>query len=286
MIIMNAFDRKKEHILQEIGINSENNPDASPKGTIDTLCLPLIFLINSHKDMVTTSSCSGRVSVFLEGSKDKKATQKVEEESKILKIGAKGEGGRWLFVSHEKSDIHEWWSHEDVALQFGGNINMEDCNEGTRYILFKYEPLILHVQCRDFESASRLYSVAMGCGFRESGIGANNNVAIRISIRLDIPIGYLNDSDEIVSLVDKTYLSLITKLAYDRFLVNEEKMKKLYNHINEDIINYQVAQKVVETKEERKQRKMQEGLAKRDEVRKLKEEKRKLKQLEIENGNK
>lgn len=279
---MDGFNRKKEHLLKEIGLNSENNPDASPKGTIDALCLPLIFLINSHKDMITTSSCSGRVSVFVEGSKEVDFEQ---ENGGKVKIGAKGDGGRWLFVSHEKGDIQEWWTHKDVKLKFKELPKNKEYNIDTRYVLFKYEPLILHVQCRDFKAASRLYSVAMGCGFRESGIGANNNVAIRISVRLDVPIGYIDENGDITSVVGESYLQMITKLAYDRFLVNEEKIKKLYDGIQQEIIKHiESVEEKVETKEERKQRKMQEGLARRDEVRKLKEEKKRLKQLEAENA--
>lgn len=283
---MDGFDKKKQHILQEIGLNSESNPDASPKGTIDALCIPLITLINSHSDMVTTSSCSGRVSVFVEGSKelnterDNPADLLTADEA--FKIGAKGEGGHWLFVSHEKEDINEWWMKTSPLLKFEKSSDKE-YNIKTRYILFKYEPLILHVQCRDFKSASRLYSSAMGCGFRESGIGANNNVAIRISIRLDVPIGYINNKDELISVVDEAYLKMITKLAFDRFLENERKMEKLYNRIDEEVIQYIESTDHIETKEERKERKMQEGLARRDEVRKLKEEKKRLKQLELEN---
>ena len=282
---MDGFDQKKEHLLKEIVFNSESNPDASPKGTIDALCLPLIFLINSHKNMVTTSSCSGRVSVFVEGSKELGIEQKNAEGEKIMKIGAKGDGGRWLFVSHEKGDIQGWWTHKDIALKFEAPPKNGDYSVETRYVLFKYEPLILHVQCRDFKTASRLYSVAMGCGFRESGIGANNNVAIRISLRLDVPRGYINENGNITSAVEESYLQMITKLAYDRFLVNEEKMKKLYDRIEQDIIKQaESGEEKVETKEERKQRKMLEGLSRRDEVRKLKEEKKRLKQLEAENA--
>lgn len=284
---MDSFDKKKQHILQEIGLNSESNPDASPKGTIDKICIPLITLINSHKNMVTTSSCSGRLSVFIEGSKEltNEKSALIETEIKAndnFKIGAKGDGGHWLFVSHEKEDIHDWWKHSS-ELKINTKFSDDDYSVSTRYILFKYEPLILHVQCRDLKSASKLYSTAMGCGFRESGIGANNNVAIRISIKLDIPIGFINREGEAVSIVDEQYLKMITKLAYDRFLENEKKMDKLYHRINTEIIQYVEKVEKVETKEERKQRKMMEGLAIREEVRKLKEEKKKLKQLELEN---
>jgi tRNA wybutosine-synthesizing protein 3 len=282
---MSDFDQKKKHILQEIGLNSETNPDASPKGTIDSLCIPLITLINSHRDMVTTSSCSGRLSVFLEGAKSLNDTltyENTDGNREKIKIGAKGDGGHWLFVSHEKQEIIEWWKNEGLKFKYETDIKDDNYDTKTSYVLFKYEPLILHVKCRDFKSASRLYSTAMGCGFRESGIGANNNVAIRISIKLDIPIGYMDKHGETVFVVNESYIKMITKLAYDRFLENERKLEQLYDRINREIIQYVEKSEEKETKEERKQRKIQEGLSRRDDVRKLKEETRRLKQLELE----
>ncbi|KAJ1967883.1 hypothetical protein H4R34_006341, partial [Dimargaris verticillata] len=37
--------------------------DKSPKGGVDVPVQPLLQLLNSHPDYVTTSSCSGRVAV-------------------------------------------------------------------------------------------------------------------------------------------------------------------------------------------------------------------------------
>lgn len=279
---MSDFEQKKQHILNEIELNSQDNPDASPKGTIDSLCIPLITLINGHKDMVTTSSCSGRLSVFLEGSKSIKESENSDVSGEQVKIGAKGDGGHWLFVSHEKDDIKNWWLNENMKFKYETSINDDKYDSKTRYVLFKYEPLILHVKCRDFTSASRLYSTAMGCGFRESGIGANNNVAIRISIKLDIPIGYMDKNGDILFTLDESYLKMITKLAHDRFLENERKLQVLYDRINKEVIQFIQKPEKAETKEERKVRKMREGLARRDDVRKIKEEKKRIKQMELE----
>ncbi|KAF5209746.1 hypothetical protein E0198_004057 [Clavispora lusitaniae] len=247
------FDQKKASILQEIGVTSEASPDASPKGTIDELCLPIINVINSHPDMVTTSSCSGRVSVFLEGKKSDH------------QIGAKGNEGRWLFVTHEPSDLEKWY--EQVDFVYGSDM---DTSSGTRYILFKFEPLILHVKCRDLKTANLLFSTAMGCGFRETGIGSNNIVGIRISIKLDVPIGMLQ-GDKLMSLVSKEYLELITRLSYDRFTENFRKMDQLKKSIAD---MGQAKEEKTETKEERRLRKMAEGMARREAVRAEKEKKK------------
>jgi len=268
--MQDSFDQKKASILLEISSNSTDSPDASPKGTIDELCLPIIEAINSKQHMVTTSSCSGRVSVFLEGIKN--------VDLGDTKIGAKGNEGRWIFVTHDPKLLGKWY--ESVEFVYDSEYTT-DIN--TRYILFKFEPLILHVKCRDDPTAQQLYNVAMGCGFRESGIGSNNNVAIRISIKLDIPIGYLHKG-KLVTFVSKQYLELITKLSLDRFTENFKKMNQLHAAI--DAIDDDKTRQKTETKEERRQRKIKEGLARRNEVREMKQLKKAQKeQEEAKNAN-
>lgn len=255
--MQDPFDQKKQAILQEISQNSEDNLDASPKGTIDEHCIPIISLINSDPNMVTTSSCSGRVSVFLEGRKDVNDT----------KIIAKGNEGRWLFVTHDPTKGLDKW-YTQVPFKY----DPHDFPMGKhRSILFKFEPLILHVKCRSLEDATKLYTCAMNCGFRESGIGSNYNVAIRISIKLDIPIGYENDQEELVSFVSEEYLDYVTKLSIERFQENFKKLNQLYNSV-EILIKSSGKDKVVkESKEERRQRKIREGLQRQQEAKRLKE---------------
>lgn len=268
---MNPFDQKKALILHEILGNSADAPDASPKGTIDVLCLPLIETINAHPDMVTTSLCSGRVSVFLEGNKTK------------TQIGAKGNEGRWLFVTHEPESLANWQKSVDFQFQPASKPAENDSfAESARYILYKFEPLILHVKCRDSASANLLYLTAMSCGFRESGIGSNNIVGIRILIKLDVPIGYLA-GETLVSMVSPEYLEVITRLSLDRFRENFRKMDQL----DVAIQGMKAPQEeVVESKEERRLRKMREGMERREAVRaekdKKKQEKREKEETEKE----
>ncbi|CUM51591.1 uncharacterized protein AC631_02712 [Debaryomyces fabryi] len=274
--MQDPFDQKKKSILAEIGTTDETTPDASPKGTIDEFCIPIINLINSNKDMVTTSSCSGRVSVFLEGVKD------INQDD--VKIGAKGNNGRWIFVTHDPKDLPDWFSSVNFKY-ITDTSSYESTSVTTRYILYKFEPLILHVKCRDLEMANKLYSAAMSCGFRESGIGTNNIVGIRISIKLDVPIGFLNElTEELVSFVSQDYLRVITKLSEDRFKENFKKLDALYKAV-ESLNTLQNSTSKVETKEERRVRKMKEGLARREEVRALKEQKKKEKLEEQEQAH-
>lgn len=253
----NAFDQKKNAILQEI---NSTGPDLSPKGSIDKLCLPIIDLVNKSADMVTTSSCSGRISVFIEG------TKAIDGN---IKVGGKGEGGRWLFVSHDVEEVDNWFSRTTDSEQIKWKLStqcMDIRTDGSsRMILYKYEPFILHVKCRDFETASRLYNVAMSCGFRESGIGSNFIVAVRISIKIDVPIGYVDESDGTLNLIcNPEYIKVLDIMVKAKFAENSKKMDQLYHKIESEIIFEEIKsnQKVIvtESKEQRRERKRKEGL--------------------------
>lgn len=62
-----SFARRKEAILAQLAVPDEEYTDLSPKGTVDAGIRDLIDEINGLEGLVTTSSCAGRVSVFLEG---------------------------------------------------------------------------------------------------------------------------------------------------------------------------------------------------------------------------
>ena len=64
-----AFLAKKKTILDQLSVPVSEYDDLSPKGSIDVGIRDLIDEINQIEGCVTTSSCSGRASVFLEGKK-------------------------------------------------------------------------------------------------------------------------------------------------------------------------------------------------------------------------
>lgn len=258
---MDSFEQKKASILKEISLNSEDNKDASPKGTIDVRCLPIIETINNHLDLVTTSLCSGRVAIFLEG-------EKVNNQ-----IGAKGNGGHWLFVTHDPETLDNWYK----TLNFKHDLPPVAENS-IRYILFKFEPLVLHVKCRDAETARLLLTTAVGCGFRDSGINVNNIVSIKISIKLDLPVGYLH-GEEHVAIVPEQYLEFLTQLSHERFRANFRKMDQLREAIS---TMGRVSDFRKESKEARRERLIAEGMARRDTVRAEKERKREEKRKQEE----
>lgn len=142
MAMQTRFEAKKQNILKQLNIPDEEYHDLSPKGSVDEPIRFLIDDINRLDGLVTTSSCSGRVSVYLEGrKKDSDATEVLPEiESSRAGPGGKG-GGAWLYISH--SPIQEPQDH--MAL-FGFNVSSlgfaSEPVAGARYIHLKFEPMV------------------------------------------------------------------------------------------------------------------------------------------------
>lgn len=132
------FAQKKRHVLQQLEVTDAENPDASPKGTIDVPLLPLIHLINTHPDMFTTSSCSGRVSVFLEGDR---VVHSAEDSSETReKMGGKGAGGKWIFVTHDPAELDtETWLSQVKEYQEENPLTE---NTVKRYLQYKFEAMV------------------------------------------------------------------------------------------------------------------------------------------------
>lgn len=144
-----AFLAKKAKILADLASPTEDYADASPKGSIDTPIIPLITEINTLPQFVTTSSCSGRISVYLEGSKD---DGHVDEsavpaeggvKATVARTGGKGGGGRWLYVSHDIVDLKTAGDLSKlVGLEVGQGGADDGIGGGQRLIRFKFEPLV------------------------------------------------------------------------------------------------------------------------------------------------
>ncbi|OCT54904.1 DUF207 domain protein [Cladophialophora carrionii] len=62
-----SFHAKKSQVLRSLTQPTESYTDNSPKGTVDAQIRDLIDEINAYEGFVTTSSCAGRVAVFVEG---------------------------------------------------------------------------------------------------------------------------------------------------------------------------------------------------------------------------
>jgi tRNA wybutosine-synthesizing protein 3 len=151
------FQAKKRKILEQIEVPEEEYTDLSPKGSIDIGIRDLVNEINKISGLGTTSSCAGRISVFVEGQK-KSSQQPRQEDSKellenqdsaqqqaIAGPGGKG-GGKWLFVSHEPV-LQDSLSKTSSTFHtfFGMTLNKPSnsiIRPGTRLIHFKFEAMV------------------------------------------------------------------------------------------------------------------------------------------------
>ena len=158
-----SFQRKKSHILSLLSAPSSTYDDHSPKGTLDVAIVPLVESINAQEGFVTTSSCAGRLSVFLEG--ERKADAEVQRASdqrsnsdraelrRVLEglkaptmalagSGGKGGGGSWLFASHEALDTTSI-GEEGLAGLFGlGNVDVGKAKGAKRFVHLKFEAMV------------------------------------------------------------------------------------------------------------------------------------------------
>ena len=164
-----GFDERKHRIITDL---ANNTNDLSPKGSVDAPIVTLVDRINVTPHYYTTSSCSGRITLFQHDHCD-----------------GKGKSGRWLLCEHSAVTLPQLRQalHKASAAP----------SPSTAAIL-RFEPFILSVACRTLSAASLLLSAALQSGCRESGItSAHPNrpvmVSVRCSIRMELPV--LNDVD-------------------------------------------------------------------------------------------
>ncbi len=124
----------KNHLNTKTFINHKKTflekLDKSKKGEIDEKIIPLLNLINQKKDYFTTSSCSGRVYLW-------KGTGKKNEI-------------QWLRVSHDLITPD--------FLKITKTAPIPNLNP-SGLIWLRVEPLILHIACKDLESANKFLAV-------------------------------------------------------------------------------------------------------------------------------
>ncbi|KAI9495415.1 methyltransferase TYW3-domain-containing protein [Zychaea mexicana] len=260
-----TFATRKHQVVSSLveTLDSERR-DKSPKGFIDAPILELIHTINKHPHYYTTSSCSGRVAVYCENRhNDDTSTNK---------------GGIWLYVTHDPVTIPEQADNDWIVKLFFGTdrrVVFSNSSHNTsvspqeimhkQMIYFKFEPLILHVEAETQEACMRLNGLAYQAGYQNSGITASRTremLAIRSTHKIDTPIGYVDTkSGDIKCLVDPTYLFLLLHMSNAKFTQNAERMKAFEEMMLKEV-EVKDAVSVAETKEERRERKRKEGLAK------------------------
>ncbi|KAF2404280.1 hypothetical protein EJ06DRAFT_486924 [Trichodelitschia bisporula] len=272
----NGFKAKKLRIVQQLDTPDDQYSDLSPKGSVDEGIRALVDEINAIPTLVTTSSCAGRISVFLEGRK--KGPSEGLEPQAVAGPGGKGGGGNWLYVSHEPLSSNASTLHDLFGL---GSQHEDDAEYGPdcRLVHFKFEAMIIHLLATSLKDAQLVLSAALQAGFRESGAvslastpegGCEPMVAIRSTgLALDAIVGYQTAGGDIVSIVSEAHLHTLVTVARERFGVNAQRIARFRTALLASYGGTGSPAMVWEDPEERRRRKREEGLARQ---RALKEE--------------
>lgn len=162
-----SFQVLKTRILSSLSVDPSTYTDASPKGSVDAGIRDFIDRINGLEGVVTKSSCAGRVSVFLEGSKHVER-ERDRREGKVEGVlddrdgdgggdrgrqaavpGGKGRGGRWLYVSHDPVSIPPDRGKDYFTRLFGlrpagdqGDTPTSANPSARRFVRFQFEPFV------------------------------------------------------------------------------------------------------------------------------------------------
>uniref|UniRef100_A0A3Q1BQC1 tRNA wybutosine-synthesizing protein 3 homolog n=1 Tax=Amphiprion ocellaris TaxID=80972 RepID=A0A3Q1BQC1_AMPOC len=178
---------------------SLNKLDQSKKGNLDRHIQHVVSLINSCQEYFTTSSCSGRI-ILIDGDS---LCSDVQKQNCV-----------WLFVSHEKC------TSDDLMSGLAGS---------SGDAVLKFEPFVLHVQCRRLEDA-QLHSVAVNSGFRNSGITVGKTgktiAAVRSTHCLEVPLSHQGKL-----LVEREYVDFLTQIANQKMEENLRRIQRFYENL-------------------------------------------------------
>ena len=163
--------------------------DKSKKGDIDEKVKPLLAIINSHPDYYTTSSCSGRVYLW-QGSGKKNETE-------------------WLKVSHDLIDDDFLKIKDDKGL-----------------VWLRLEPLIMHICCKDRESANRLLELARRIYKKSAFLSISSKIILEIRGSEFLEMPFYNDG-KLLFNGDLPFLKELINDKMNKIHQGREKLEKI-----------------------------------------------------------
>ena len=165
---------------------------------VDEKIVFLLRKINALSDYYTTSSCYGRI-VVAESTADNK-----KREYRFL--------GKW----------HRTVSFSDVMCAIGDYRN--------NILFFRVDPVILHVGCKDIDSASRILKVCQMTGLKRSGM---YQIKPRIIVEImGVDALYAPIGKEGKVMVDDGYVEFLCEIGNEKFRNNEGKILDFSNRIS------------------------------------------------------
>ena len=292
--MLERFAAKKRDIINRLSKPEGEYEDLSPKGGVDDQIRDLVDQINSLDGFVTTSSCAGRMAVYLAGP-PKQSVQVdpfVDEEQPLSSIvtrsstSGKG-GGRWLFTSHTPLNLEQYQADgallQKLGFSRGAQMAFPIGESAPQFVHLKFEPMILHIATSGQQQAQVALTAALEAGFRESGIGSllnsrdqvtNPTVAVRTSgLSLDSIIGFLSPTPgrpDIIPMVSESYLRTLVRVVNERFRENEERtMRFRFAFFKQAELHGELGmhrgRRGFESRAERAERKRFDGLRRREE---------------------
>jgi tRNA wybutosine-synthesizing protein 3 len=166
--------------------------DKSKKGKIDDKILPLVNKVNSFLNYYTTSSCAGRIKLFV--------PSKRKQDTALI------------FVKHDKVTFNEVKK------------NLEKLPKES--VWFRQESFIIHVCCQTIENAQKLLDIANKAGLKRAGIITTKNKIIVELISTEHFDTIISQNGEL--LVNDSFLRILISEANKKLETNFEKLKKFW----------------------------------------------------------
>lgn len=185
-----VFENRKKEILNK----QEHGLDKSYKGSIDNDIVSNIKELNKCKYIYTTSSCSGRISIY--GTTD------------LFKK-------KWQLCTHEIVNDYSTISKEQYE-------NLYNMNEAWQL----FEPFIQTLEVENFTIGNAILRICIQNGYRESGMHCQSKrwiVSIRdISLSARIPIIYNS-----INIIDPNDIHKYIVICNEKLTANSIKRDKL-----------------------------------------------------------
>ncbi|XP_006021827.2 tRNA wybutosine-synthesizing protein 3 homolog, partial [Alligator sinensis] len=193
----------------------------------------LVQLLNGQDRFCTTSSCAGRVllvqappataaaGLIPRGKKAKCGGFRASPTALIRAALCQDRSGYevqkkncvWLMVTHHMCTKEEVMT----ALQ-----------KATGDAIFKFEPFVLHVLCRELQDAQLLHSAAINSGFRNSGITVGRRGKIMMAVRsthcLEVPLSQMGKL-----MVTEEYVDFLVQIANRKMEENLKRIDRFYS---------------------------------------------------------